>query len=236
MKIVIVEDETNVIDTYFSYLKKFQKENKVNFDVSTYVDGNELLLNYDDDIDVIFLDIALPTDDGLTIAKKIRKIDPSVIIVFVTNLSQFAIDGYKVNALDFILKPISYEDFQIEIKKIMRNLHRKEKNYLVLTLKSGVYKILYSSITYIEVIHHDIIVHTTDNEYKYRGSLKNVEDTLNSRMFARCNNCYIVNLMYVDKINKDFVVLDDGTNLLISRNKKKLFLDRFTLFLNMDIK
>ena len=236
MKVVIVEDETKVIDIYFAYLKKFQKDNKVKIDVSTYTDGNELLSNYNNDVDVVFLDIGLPTDNGLTIAEKIRKIDPSVIIVFVTNLSQFAIDGYKVNALDFLLKPICYEDFEIEMKKIMRNLQRKEKNYLVLTLKGTVHKVLYSTITYIEIIHHDIVLHTTNNEYKYRGSLKQIENSLNSDLFVRCNNCYIVNLMYVNKINKDSVILDDGANLLISRNKKKYFLDRFTLFLNMDIK
>ena len=235
MKVAIIEDNQEALDYYLKYINRYQKEEKVKIELFTYENGADLLKNYNKDFHVIFLDIGLPIMNGLEVANKIREVDESVLIVFVTNLPQYAIEGYKVNALDFLLKPVTYSDFQIEMKKIERNLKLKKKNYLVLNLKGIVHKIPFSSIIYVEIIHHDIVVHTDSNDYKFRGSLKSIEENLDMQLFSRCNNCYLVNLNYVESIDKNIVILTNNKELLISRNRRKPFLDDFTVFLNMDV-
>ena len=235
MKVAIIEDNQEVLDYYLKYINRYQKEEKVKIELFTYENGADLLKDYNKDFHVIFLDIGLPIMNGLEVANKIREVDESVLIVFVTNLPQYAIEGYKVNALDFLLKPVTYSDFQIEMKKIERNLKLKKKNYLVLNLKGIVHKIPFSSIIYVEIIHHDIVVHTDSNDYKFRGSLKSIEENLDMQLFSRCNNCYLVNLNYVESIDKNIVILTNNKELLISRNRRKPFLDDFTVFLNMDV-
>lgn len=235
MKVAIIEDNQEVLDYYLKYINRYQKEEKVKIELFTYENGADLLKDYNKDFHVIFLDIGLPIMNGLEVANKIREVDESVLIVFVTNLPQYAIEGYKVNALDFLLKPVTYSDFQIEMKKIERNLKLKKKNYLVLNLKGIVHKIPFSSIIYVEIIHHDIVIHTDSNDYKFRGSLKSIEENLDQQLFSRCNNCYLVNLNYVESIDKNMVILTNNKELLISRNRRKPFLDDFTVFLNMDV-
>ena len=235
MKVAIIEDNQEALDYYLKYINRYQKEEKVKIELFTYENGTDLLKDYNKDFHVIFLDIGLPIMNGLEVANKIREVDESVLIVFVTNLPQYAIEGYKVNALDFLLKPVTYSDFQIEMKKIERNLKLKKKNYLVLNLKGIVHKIPFSSIIYVEIIHHDIVIHTDSNDYKFRGSLKSIEENLDMQLFSRCNNCYLVNLNYVESIDKNIVILTNNKELLISRNRRKPFLDDFTVFLNMDV-
>ena len=235
MKVAIIEDNQEALDYYLKYINRYQKEEKVKIELFTYENGADLLKDYNKDFHVIFLDIGLPIMNGLEVANKIREVDESVLIVFVTNLPQYAIEGYKVNALDFLLKPVTYSDFQIEMKKIERNLKLKKKNYLVLNLKGIVHKIPFSSIIYVEIIHHDIVIHTDSNDYKFRGSLKSIEENLDMQLFSRCNNCYLVNLNYVESIDKNIVILTNNKELLISRNRRKPFLDDFTVFLNMDV-
>ena len=235
MKVAIIEDNQEALDYYLKYINRYQKEEKVKIELCTYENGADLLKDYNKDFHVIFLDIGLPIMNGLEVANKIREVDESVLIVFVTNLPQYAIEGYKVNALDFLLKPVTYSDFQIEMKKIERNLKLKKKNYLVLNLKGIVHKIPFSSIIYVEIIHHDIVIHTDSNDYKFRGSLKSIEENLDMQLFSRCNNCYLVNLNYVESIDKNIVILTNNKELLISRNRRKPFLDDFTVFLNMDV-
>lgn len=235
MKVAIIEDNQEALNQYLEYINRYQKEEKVKIELFTYENGADLLKDYNKDFHVIFLDIGLPIMNGLEVANKIREVDESVLIVFVTNLPQYAIEGYKVNALDFLLKPVTYSDFQIEMKKIERNLKLKKKNYLVLNLKGIVHKIPFTSIIYVEIIHHDIVIHTDSNDYKFRGSLKSIEENLDMQLFSRCNNCYLVNLNYVESIDKNIVILTNNKELLISRNRRKPFLDDFTVFLNMDV-
>ena len=235
MKIAIVENEEIYLTTMLDYSRRFQKEEKTKLEIFTYTNGSDLISEYDNDFDAIFMDIGLPLIDGMEVSKKIRELDDKVLIIFVTNLPQYAIDGYKVDALDFLLKPISYTDFKVEMKKIERNSSNKQKDFLLINNKGILVKVLFNTITYIEVMHHDIIVHTVRNEYKYRGTLKEVEEKLDKSIFSRCNNCFIVNLGFVEKIDKNIVTLESGDNLEISRSRKKPFLDDFTMFINLDV-
>ena len=100
---------------FLSYVSK-QTDDKTIKDL----DGIDFLSDYEKDTDVVFLDIMMPLEDGLSIAKKIRKENQTIIIIFVTNMKEYAIEGYSVNAFNFMLKPVVYGDFYLNLKKISK--------------------------------------------------------------------------------------------------------------------
>lgn len=120
MKVAIVENEEKEIKNYFQLLKQYEKEMKQKVEVLIFKNGYDFIENYKNDIDCVFMDIDMPGINGLETSKKLRELDEDVIIIFVTNLPQFAIDGYKVQALDFLLKPLDYVNLKVELNKVNR--------------------------------------------------------------------------------------------------------------------
>lgn len=238
MKIAVVENEEKDIQVYKEYISKYQESTKERIEAVFFQNGIDAITDYPKELDAIFMDIDMPMIDGLETSKKIREKDSDVIIIFVTNLSQFAIQGYKVQALDFLLKPIEYMDFKFEIDKIKRNTNRKGNDFIWVSTKGTTIRLSFKNIISIEIFHHDLIIKTNlkDNpEFKFRGSLQAISEKLDNSMFARINNYSIVNLSYVKEIRKEDVILQDGTSVLFSRNRKKDFIDAFASFMNGDI-
>lgn len=235
MKIAIVENEDKDLNLYKEYIKQYQEETKEKIDFFIFHNGVDILSDYPKSLDAIFMDIDMPLINGLQTSEKIRAIDDEVIIIFVTNLASYAIKGYKVHALDFLLKPIQYNDFKFEMDKIKRNSTRKNLNFILVPQKGSAIKVNFKDIPFIEIFHHDVIIHTLDKEYKFRGSLMEMEERLPKGVFFRINNYAIINLSYVKEISKEDVILQNKENLPISRNRKKDFMDAFTFYMNGDL-
>ena len=126
IKTIILEDEKDAADALRAYLSQYSAEKGVAFGVRSYDNAVDLLEAYDASADVVFADIQMPLIDGMSAAKKIRDRDKSVLIVFVTNLAQYAIEGYEVGAFDFILKPVRRTSFFMKLDRIINELgHRR---------------------------------------------------------------------------------------------------------------
>lgn len=106
IRIAVVEDEKKFIDQTKEYFDRYQEEHHESLDITYFRDGDEIVSRYRSQFDIIFMDIQMKFMDGMTAAREIRKQDSQVIILFITNLSQYAIRGYEVGALDYILKPL----------------------------------------------------------------------------------------------------------------------------------
>ena len=119
IKVVILEDDREQAELTESFLKQYAQTGNCLFDVKSFDSPLEFLETYRYDADLIFLDIRMPGMTGMDVAKEIRKKDDSVTLIFITSLTQYAIEGYSVNAEDYIIKPINYPEFQIKL-----NLHR----------------------------------------------------------------------------------------------------------------
>lgn len=220
--IAVVEDDQNYADQIKGYLDRFAQENKMDIRTQCFCNGMEIAEGYTPVYDIIFLDIEMPLLDGMSAAEHIRQKDPDVILVFITNLAQYAIRGYSVNALDYVLKPIGYAAFAMKLQKACRILAGRETRYVLLTDEQESRKISVSNIRYIEVADHQLIYHTTEGDFFQFGTLRKLEDELGDS-FARCNHCYLINLAYVDGTREDCVLLGADT-LKISRAKKKQFM------------
>ena len=224
LHIAIVEDEPAAARLLSDQLERYAGEKTVELCSSCYEDGSVFCSEYTGQFDVIFLDVQMPHMDGFMTARAIRRIDPNVPILFLTNAAQYAIHGYEVDAVDYIVKPLQYEAFCMKFDKVLRLLAARQGKSLIVSRRGEMHKIQTSRICYIEIFDHQLIYHTIDGDFTQTGStsLQSLEQDLAESGFARCHNCYLVNLQYVDKIQDDKILIC-GQKLPISRNRKKTF-------------
>lgn len=231
INIAIVEDEVAQADILKSHLKRYADEYKVAFNIRQFDNGICFIDNYAADYDIIFMDVKMPMMNGIEVAHKLRELDKKVLLFFVTSMQQYAVRGYEVEAMDYIIKPIGYYEFALKITKAMDKLQKNLKtvNFLVKT-KMGYKKLDASEILYVEISGHHSVFHTISGDYRQYQTISSIEKELDGYGFARCNNCYLVNLSYVSAI-KDYTVVVGKHELLISHPRKKEFTDKFTAFL-----
>lgn len=227
MHIAIVEDDEKYIAQLWAFLERFSKESKNTISTEVYHNGAEFIGNYKPIYDAIFLDVEMPVMNGIKTAEAIREMDKAVIIMFITNLAQYAVKGFEVEAIDYVLKPIEYPSFTIKMNKILRELRIKSYASLLINTSDGeTLRLPLQQITYIEVIGHYLHYHTIDSIYKERSdrTMKLLTKELAENGFSRCNNAYLVNLFYVDRLDKEFCFVN-GEKLAISRTKRKQFIE-----------
>ena len=222
IRAVIIEDENGAAELLKSYIDKYAAENGEVFSLERYSDGVEFIEKYSGKCDIVFMDIEMKHMDGMEAARRLRKVDSTVALIFVTNMARLAVKGYEVDALDFIVKPVRYNDFSFRLDKAVSRIKRNEEKFISISLTGGGYaKLVASRIKYVEVMKHNIIFHTDDGDFESYGTLKKVEEQLGT-CFARCNSCYLVNLKYVNFV-RDFICDVGGDKLKVSQPKKKEF-------------
>lgn len=220
VSVAIVEDDPGYTKRLREYLKKYEEEYREPLQVTAYSDGDEIVENYRGQFDLILMDIEMRFMDGMAAAEQIRKQDSRVIIIFITNMAQYAIRGYAVDVLDYVLKPISYFAFSQRIRRAMGRMKKREEHYVAINTKNGVYKIPASQLYWVESQGHRLTYHTKDAQYESTtASIGKLEKELGSANFFRCNKCYLINLRFVTGIEKDDVLLGDK-NIPVSRAKK----------------
>ena len=233
MKIGILEDERDVAENIKQYIAKYfeKRGGGESLELHSYADAYELLENYRADFDVLFMDIQLNMMTGMEAAECMRRQDSRGLMVCVTNLAQYAVEGYQVNAFDFILKPVDYNGFAMKLDRIARELeHRSDDVFVNLKTKDGYVRLNVARIAYVEVRAHDLIYHADGETVAVRGTLKNAASELEGRYFSLCNSCYLVNLTCVKRANKT-VVLKTGEELPISQGKRKQFLSELAKYM-----
>lgn len=221
--IAIVEDEKTFSDQLQEFLKQYQEEQNVRFKVSVFGDGAEILEDYQKLYDVILLDIEMPQVNGMDAAKQIREMDQDVVLMFITNMASYAIRGYEVGALDFVMKPLTYYTFAMKVTRALKRVRKKEQHQILLTLPGGVKKLEIRQIQYVEIQNRHLFYHTDEGVFEVRGTMQSVEEMIAPYPFAKCNHWYIVNLMHVSEVRKTTVVVGEH-ELEISRRNRTPFL------------
>lgn len=227
IRIAIVEDEEYYVKQLTGYLEEYQKSESVEFDITVYRDGDAITAEYKAQFDIILMDIQMKFVDGMTAAEEIRKIDSEVVIIFITNMTQYAIRGYEVDALDYVLKPVSYFAFSEKLKRAVSKLKKRKSSYIMLTVKGGIMRVDVSNIYYVESSGHTLIYHTAGGDYLTSGTMKAAEEELGEFGFSRGNKCYLINLDHVDGIQDKCAVVK-GEKLQISRPRMNGFMQDLT--------
>lgn len=232
--IAIVEDEIEYQDQLKEYLRTYQTEHGLEFQVSVYNDGAEILEGYSPRFDIILLDIEMPKVNGMDAAEQIRTMDESVVLMFITNMASYAIRGYGVGALDFVMKPINYYTFSMKMTRALKRVKQKEQKQILLTLPDGVKKLELNEIYFIEVQNRMLYYHTVEGDYIVRGTMQSAENMMADYPFAKCNHWYLVNLMHV-KETKGTMVTVGPFELEISRRNKTSFLKALTEYMGGNV-
>jgi len=230
MRIAIVEDQARELEQLASLVRGYFAKQGKTCQLTLFTDGDELLESYQAAWDLIFLDIQLARLDGMKAAEMIRRKDKNVIIVFVTNMAHYAIKGYGVHALDFLLKPVNYRMLEQVLMQAERLLREREKKTITLPLQKGVVRLDVSDVYYIEVENHVLSVVTRNETLRLRGSISGVEEMLRDYDFFRCNNCYLVNLAQVTRVEQGTVIVG-GHALAVSRPRQKKFMEALTRYI-----
>jgi DNA-binding LytR/AlgR family response regulator len=230
INIAIVEDEEEYAGTLSAYISRYVRESGNDLVQTRYTDGSGIVDDYKGQYDIILMDIKMKYMDGMSAAEQIRKIDPQVIIIFITNMIQYAIKGYAVDALDYVLKPVEYFPFSKTLEKAVERLPHDTKHYLTVSNKDGTVKLAVASIKYIESQGHNLSFHTKDEVVTITATMKSVEKELAAEHFFRCNKGCLVNLSFVEGIRDGCAVV--GNEMLpVSRARKNDFMEALADFL-----
>ena len=223
LKIAVVEDQQEVRDELGRFIRKYAAENSLQVEAVPIEDGAVIAAHYEPGWDIIFMDVEMPGLDGFGAAEKIRAVDGDAVLVVVTNMAQYAIKGYEVDALDYVLKPVPYFAFSQQLQKAVNQLAKRTRHYLAVPVDGGMRRLDAATIYYIESEGHRVHFYTEDGDFSAPGALKVLEEKLTGRLFARCNSGYLVNLAQMSGVQQNTVQVGPH-ELQISRPKRKAFL------------
>lgn len=221
--IAIVEDEEAYAKQLTEYIEQYQQESGKRFRVIRFTDGDEIVEKYTGEYDIILMDIQMQFMDGMTAAEEIRKLDTKVVIMFITNMTNYAIRGYEVDAMDYVLKPVTYFSFARKLERAISRIPQKTGRPVKVNTPDGVVRIDAGDVYYIESEGHNLIYHTSNGTLKERAKMQDAAEKLEPLGFFRSNKGYLVNLEYVDGV-KDGCCTIQGETLLISRARKNDFM------------
>ena len=230
IRIAIVEDEPTERDRIKVYLEEIAQEDQTQFDIEQYSSGMAFVMSGMKDYDLVLMDIDMPNLNGIETAKALRKVDQSATLIFVTNMAQYAISGYEVNAIDFILKPVNRYSFAIKIKRAISRTAKKNDNAIQIKMDGTIFLVHMYQIMYLEVDGHYVIFHTTQGDYKEYTTLKLAQKRINSSHFVQCNQSFLINMKYIESVSRESVTVG-GTIIYISRKMKTEFMNAVLDFL-----
>ena len=176
--IAIVEDEEAYAKQLTEYIEQYQQESGKRFRVIRFTDGDEIVEKYTGEYDIILMDIQMQFMDGMTAAEEIRKFDTKVVIMFITNMTNYAIRGYEVDAMDYVLKPVTYFSFARKLERAISRIPQKTGKPVKVNTPDGVVRIDAGDVYYIESEGHNLIYHTSNGTLKERAKMQDAAGML----------------------------------------------------------
>ena len=231
MNFCICDDDESIHKEIYDLIY-FSMEPKVQINITNVFSAEELINHYVNNLyfDIIFLDIEMRSLSGIEAAKIIREFHPSVIIIFISNYPHYVFDAFNVEALHFLVKPVSC----LEFKKIFDraiNKYKMTNHSISLKWQSERYIVKIDTIKYIEGYKRHITVYTRDGTYEAIGKIPDLLDKLSPYGFIRTHQGFIVNMDYIKRFDTNDVILFDGTKVMISVRKRAAALEEFDKYL-----
>ena len=239
INVSIVDDDVNALSKLKQELTEFFKNKNLDVEIQTFSSGLDYLAQMPN-TDILFLDVEMPSMNGIDVAKEIRKTNQDVLIFFCTIYQQFAINGYEVNALGYMVKPIKSYSLTTNLEHALQFLDRKKKDEekkIELHTFQSIIVFPLSDLLYVEVKRHNLFYNLRKNsdypekQLKIRGTMNTLYSSLKNDNFEKCGNSFLINLEYVASVRGDIVILKDKTEVPLSRMYKDTFMSAFSRFL-----
>lgn len=233
--IAIVDDEEIQLDFVEKLIKQTAEKLEFKAIITRFTSGEAFLFELEDlpELDIALLDIQMRNIDGMEAAKKIRQTNSDLTIIFVTAYAEYAVEGYSVNALDYMLKPITQTQMDKVFQRFLE-IQPKETKYLLLEHQGEVLKLSFEDIIYIEAAKHQSIITLVGNEITVNTNLSSIEAELDDS-FIMTHRSYLVNLAHVDQLLKQDVLLSNDEKVPISRRSVKKVQDAFINFYKKEV-
>ena len=227
MKIVICEDEKIFAKKLAAIIHEWAKERGISVKVFAYSSAERFWPEWQEseDYDALFLDIVMGEKSGMELAGDIRRTNADIPIVFVTNMREYAIDGYEVSATQYILKTAEKEKYYDCLDRISQN-RRLIRYYVFKDIDRNV-RVPHEDIIYIEKFAHKAEMVTPKGRYEFRRTMVQLLKELDDDLFARCHKSYIINIRHLDSISNTSAIMANGDKIPLSKNMSKEMNERF---------
>lgn len=233
--IAICDDSKQERQILAALFKRYQELNATPLQIHIFQNGFSLLDAIDQGkrFDITILDILMPGENGIEIARNIRASGTDTEIIFLTSSPEYAVDSYEVKAQNYLLKPVTEEKFFASIDSILAELDEKDTaSFIIYTTEKQYSRIRVSSLVYGEVTHRTITLHLADQTMisavmtftEFQDILKAYPD------FIYPHRSYAVNMNYIQYVTKSDIILTDGQKIPLSRNNYTKISEQFLNF------
>ena len=238
IRIAVVDDDLNFQKQIRHFITKYFNGEGNAFNIKCFCNGVDFLTEYKCDYDLVILDIQMPMMNGMEVAHRLRDIDKRVTLMFITETANFAIKGYEVSAMDYVLKPLEYEtDFKFKFERAVNMINSAKphsKDIVVSDDDGRIVKINLDDLKYVMKDRDTALYYTKQGVFRKRIPLFKVEESLHDEHFAVANSGCLINLSYVKNVSGNTIEMTDSEIIVLSRGKKKSFYEKFFDYINND--
>ena len=219
LKIAICDDEQLQIEHLKAATEQWSRCFGHSCDICVFSSAEEFLFSYEEDksFDILLLDVEMGEISGIALAKKLRNENKRSEIIFITSHFEFFGEGYEVDALHYLIKPVEQEKLGTVLSKAVEKLSVQPPS-VVISVEGETVKLYEEDILYVESMLHYLSIVTKDREYKLKEKISAFEDRL-SDDFYRIHRSYLVSLKHVIRISRVSVTLSNGAELPLARGK-----------------
>lgn len=219
-RIAVVDDEAVVRDSLKEGTQAALRMAGMQGEVCVFASAEEFLAHIDQPFHMVLLDIQMDGMDGMACAEKLRQQDQDVVIIFITSMVQYAVQGYRVDALDYIVKPVTDAQLQSSLNRAFRRLAAAQPKAVTLRTNGGINTVHVTDILYVEAVNHRAVVHTRNEEIACSMTLSAVESLLAPYHFFRSHAAFLVNLSLVERVTATDVVVA-GRLIPVSKHRRR---------------
>ncbi|MBS7146252.1 MAG: response regulator transcription factor [Roseburia sp.] len=223
IKIAFCDDDMEVLHQMNELLDRYRVERNEDITYAAFQSPFELLTEIEKGIrpDILFLDVVMPGQNGMDVAKEIRQYDTNMKIIFLTSSPEFAVESYSVGAYFYQLKPIWEESFFRLMDAVLAECEKKKKNSLILRSKDGITRIDLQQLEYCEVLGRKLLFHLENGAVlEGAGSLDDLAGQLMQYSnFFRPHRSFLVNMEYIQNISSRSIKMVNDAEIPIPHGK-----------------
>ena len=225
INIAVCDDKQESLDLILKELYKAADTLNITIETYPYMNGNkvvDLIYNNKEDFDILFLDIDMPNISGLEVAKKLRKKESDIILIFISSYEQYVFESIEYNPFRYIRKNRIDKELFLAVKAACSRLDEMKDTYIVVKTEDSEVKIKHSDIMYFETAARKVGIHLNNGEIlTVRKTIKDLFEELNDEHFIRIHSGCVTNARYIAKFSSYDITLDNGERLIVSRTRMK---------------
>lgn len=218
--IAVCDDDQVAIETITRHLSSLTSQG-FHYEITPYQNGEELIRDHENGhrFHLILLDMIMKPMNGIAVAQEVRKFDPLVPILIITSTMEYAVEGYKINAHRYLLKPIDHDELMKAAIPLLKESINREERFFTYSQGGGAVRVRLDQILYFESDLKDIHLIARGKRHTFLGTLSQIETELQSEGFVRIHKSFVVNRRYISRLTRQTLTLDSGEELPVSKHR-----------------